>query len=634
MRRQIVTKRRNPKLNNVELSAACRIWPRLLLLSAPFAPHARQGSIRTLPVHDSQLELCSAPPPPLSLGFYLTTNLTMFPSHRYNYKSLQHQREIRLLHLYPATKLADVQLSITHTLLDEKPAYEALSYTWGDLSKSRSVLCGEASGTLSITQNCDAALRRLRWKNKKRTLWIDAICINQENVPERNHQVQLMTAIYRQAERVLAYLGEAFDDSDVGMDFVSEHAAFLTTSPSAPSVGLGPGITSSPQQRAIDRILERPYFERVWILQEIECATEVEIIIGGKSVDWRAFSRAVFYVDVNKKLHLGSSYHGSIPTVVFYHDISRVEKPGTLLQFLNDTRHCKSSDPRDKVYALLAMTPEAKEQTLIPNYFFPCRDLFISLAKFFITREKNLDVLCHVQATTCIDNLPSWVPDWSSPRMSRVLGYPKTTGRYYKAAHGPPAMVDFSQHDEILTAWGKAVDTISQVGPTYEMGTGTSITTLRQWYAIAQTVDHDQMGRDKQTAFLETLIASPPYSTINPFVLLHSAAWRLLILDEQSPNEEPLDQYQSSAATIFQEQVNKACNGRRLFVTAKGHTGLGPVEVQEENLVAVLLGGQVPFVLCRRNEHFSLVGECYVYGLMNGEAVEDPDIEMSGFSIR
>lgn len=168
-------------------------------------------------------------------------------------------------------------------------------------------------------------------------------------------------------------------------------------------------------------------------------------------------------------------------------------------------------------------------------------------------------------------------------------------------------MVDFSRHPEILTAWGKAVETISQVGPTYEMGTGTSTTTLRQWYAIAPTVDRDLMGRDKQTAFLETLIASSPYSTINPFVQHHSAAWRSLIFDERSLNEEPLDWYQSSAAAIFQEQVNKACNGHRFFVTAKGHIGLGPVEVQEENSVALLLGGQVPFVLCRRDDCFSLV---------------------------
>lgn len=179
---------------------------------------------------------------------------------------------------------------------------------------------------------------------------------------------------------MLAYLGEAFDDSDVSIDFVSEHAASLT-SPSTPFVGLGPGIASSPQQRAINRILERAYFERVWIVQEIECAREVEIIIGGKSVDWRAFSISVFYVESNKKLHFGDRYHGRISTVVSYLDISTVEKPETLLQFLDDTHHCKSSDPRGKAYALLAMMPEAKEQTLMPDYFLPYRDLFILLAR-------------------------------------------------------------------------------------------------------------------------------------------------------------------------------------------------------------------------------------------------------------
>jgi hypothetical protein len=547
----------------------------------------------------------------------------------YQYKPLQHPQGIRLLHIKPASKAADIHLSITLEFLDQDPTYEALSYTWGDPRKTESAICNEAGNTLSITQNCDAALRRLRQEDRQRTVWIDQLCINQEDVLERNHQVQLMTKIYQQAKTVLAYLGEAFDDSDLGMEFVSEHARSIPK----PSAGLSLGTTSSPQQRAIDRILGRPYFERVWILQEIECAREVEMILGDKTVDWKDFSSSVTYVETNKELHWGSRYRGRTPSIVFYRDSSRVERPKTLLQFLNDTRNCKSSDPRDKVFALLGMTPEAAEQALAPNYSTPTRDVFISLVKFLISRDKNLDVLCHVQNPTSVDGLPSWVPDWSCPRTSRALGYPRPSKWYYKTALDSPAAVEFLPGSEILAAQGKAVDKISQVGPRYEMGAESSSPTLRQWQEIALTVPRDPLGKDQQTAFLETLIASPPYA-VNPFVQRFSASWTSEVLYERSVDDQSVDLHKASEAAIFQRQVNKACGGRRFFMTERGYIGLGPAELQHGQLVTVLLGGQVPFVLCEREERVTLVGECYVHGFMNGEAIKDASIEGRTFWIR
>lgn len=80
----------------------------------------------------------------------------------------------------------------------------------------------ELGNCLSVTKNCEYALRTLRQKDQERVLWIDAICIDQSNIPERGHQVQLMSKIYAQAIRVLAYLGEASGDSEIGMDFILE----------------------------------------------------------------------------------------------------------------------------------------------------------------------------------------------------------------------------------------------------------------------------------------------------------------------------------------------------------------------------------------------------------------------------
>jgi hypothetical protein len=352
----------------------------------------------------------------------------MAPPSQYSYDVLQNPREIRLLRLKSGDDLDVLQISIFSALLDEEPIYEALSYTWGDPSKTTLLSYDVNGGTISITMNCEAALRRLREKEKERTLWIDAICINQSNDEERSHQVQLMSAIYQQAERVVAYLGDESDDSDLGMDFVLEDAAVICRT-DRPSVGLSADVTSSSQQRAIDRILERPYFERIWILQEIVFAKEVLIVLGNKTVDWKAFSTTVYYVNKNKQIHLGPKYHGKPPKSVFYRDestklsnrqLSNTDKPNSLLAFLKDTRRFKSTDPRDKVYALLNMTLEKDD--FLPDYSVSERNTFISLTKSFITRDKNLDVLCHVQGTRSPTTSPLGCPTGAIRASQTFLG--------------------------------------------------------------------------------------------------------------------------------------------------------------------------------------------------------------------
>ena len=201
-------------------------------------------------------------------------------SHSYQYLPLQHPREIRLLRVEPCGESDAVRCSITHVDLDHKPRYEALSYTWGDPTKSGMLFCTKTGTQLAVTQNCMTAIRRLQWPDGERTLWIDAICIDQENVRERNQQVQLMSIIYEGASKVISYLGEDADNSAIGMDFILDDSASMNTSENRPSVGLKSGVTSSPQQEAIDGILKRSYFERVWILQEVRCATSVEVVLG------------------------------------------------------------------------------------------------------------------------------------------------------------------------------------------------------------------------------------------------------------------------------------------------------------------------------------------------------------------
>ncbi len=182
------------------------------------------------------------------------------------------------------------------------------------------------------------------------------------------------------------------------MDFILQDAqAWTTGNAHRPSVGLGPGITACPQQMAIDHIISRPYFSRIWVIQEVVevvFARDVQIILGDRDVQWDSFSRAVYHVGINKKLHL--RLHNTTPRILSYRERAgpfpngglSSWKPVSLLELLRDTRTCEASDARDKIYALFDMSVEKREQGLAPNYSLTIRETFINLVKFLVGRDR------------------------------------------------------------------------------------------------------------------------------------------------------------------------------------------------------------------------------------------------------
>ncbi|KAF2100718.1 HET-domain-containing protein [Rhizodiscina lignyota] len=141
---------------------------------------------------------------------------------QYQFTSLE-PRRFRLLSVLPGTVPTPLVCSLSDNSLDDPPAYEALSYAWGSAEFS------EPNLTLNGYQICimtelEKALIRLRHPDAVRTLWIDAICINQANTQERNAQVTIMTDVYRAAERVIAWLGEETADSKKAFTFLKEMA--------------------------------------------------------------------------------------------------------------------------------------------------------------------------------------------------------------------------------------------------------------------------------------------------------------------------------------------------------------------------------------------------------------------------
>ncbi|KAK2020501.1 heterokaryon incompatibility protein, partial [Colletotrichum zoysiae] len=275
-------------------------------------------------------------------------------SYRYPGEKLDLEDAFRLVEVQAGEGDAPITVHLLASSLNDFPVYEALSYAWGDATDRDAIRvvafasCGDASSTTSlpVTRSCAAALRRLRLPKKPRMLWIDAVCIDQSSVPERNRQLGLMPRIYSQAACVVVYLGEGSDaeGSDEAMDWLREAQEPSQTLP-LPAT-----------QRAITSLLGRPWFLRTWVLQEIRLARRATVVCGTRDVSWEAFNQLRYHVDNDMRAEplpyavqsLASNGQpleaGWIPPY-----------PARLLKLLQNTRYLEATDARDKLYAVLPL---------------------------------------------------------------------------------------------------------------------------------------------------------------------------------------------------------------------------------------------------------------------------------------
>ncbi|KAF2121052.1 heterokaryon incompatibility protein-domain-containing protein, partial [Lophiotrema nucula] len=123
----------------------------------------------------------------------------------YRYRTLPNQDDFRVLELQPGPHDANLSIHLRTVSLSDYPPYEALSYVWGHLSKSYLVICGGKS--IPITQSLHEFLLEARDEAEVKTIWADALCINQDDLAERSHQVRIMYKIYENSARTTIWLG-------------------------------------------------------------------------------------------------------------------------------------------------------------------------------------------------------------------------------------------------------------------------------------------------------------------------------------------------------------------------------------------------------------------------------------------
>ena len=255
--------------------------------------------------------------------------------------------------------------------------YEALSYTWGGTERAESILVHGKE--LRVTQNLYLALRHLRFEHVDRILWIDAICINQDDVGERGHQVQQMANIYNKANRVVIWLGVFTSDTDVIMNsmiklqkesnkYACNHWKFSDERWANIWSGVQPILRSvhtnleARQRNGLNTLLRRSWFERVWILQEVANAQAAVIVCGTKSASSRMFALIPSLLGIKPSPHCQAVLDilpGPLRRDSWWHEKRDLH---TLLDKFRDSR---ASEPLDKIYALLGMSSDTCDSGIL-----------------------------------------------------------------------------------------------------------------------------------------------------------------------------------------------------------------------------------------------------------------------------
>jgi hypothetical protein len=179
--------------------------------------------------------------------------------------------------------------------------YEALSWCWGqNISHfGISITKGNENFKMKVRRDLALALNYLRYQEKPRILWIDAICIDQENSVERNQQVQMMSRIYTRAENVCIWLGEQDDKSEIAFKFIKEEITHLKDFDSISS-----DKDYSNKWQALMALMQREWFSRRWVVQELSLANKADIWCGPQNMPWKEFAVAVeLFVEVESATH-------------------------------------------------------------------------------------------------------------------------------------------------------------------------------------------------------------------------------------------------------------------------------------------------------------------------------------------
>lgn len=603
-------------------------------------------------------------------------------------------REIRLLRIDRSQPdEVDIHCSFKIVSLNSAPAYQALSYEWGPpevgLPSSRVFV---NLHNVPTTPNLRRALKHLK---RGTSYWIDAICIDQRDDKERGHQVRLMTEIYRHAVAVVVWLGSEKGNSAAGMSLLNEVGAFINAERNANNFAakLHDWIYKTLSVHAYDarwkgleQIYSRSYWERLWVIQELVVTThpdKVRLLCGPDKAQF------IHLRILNRKI---SDIAATIPRL--YHrepldaTIRKLRRSGervrniavhveawaspnaediSIVRLLSRYCQLRCADPRDKVYALLGVSHLYPEVELPITYRIPVHEVYRNLAKYVIEGSKSLDILQYCGYDGEKPRMgPSWVPNWQHDNRLRMV-------QMLRNASGTRSSVArFSSNDNILVTPAFVLGTITDLHETNRMDMYISDATyqvifetcrkeLSSWLAFitsnlkpannpadsAESVDSSMETAYRNLFDAEVLIGEKENRLpFRKFVRLFEQRPLDLLEDDREKEYRPTFRDISIVVSAMRRKRHLCAIQLEPSIDFKTDKGSLDSKIEKEDtttgvcycssakvddVVAVIVGCRNPLLLRRKYERFQVIGNIYVPGLMQGEALkqfEEVEIEL------
>ncbi|TGJ78706.1 hypothetical protein E0Z10_g10058 [Xylaria hypoxylon] len=326
----------------------------------------------------------------------------------------QKVKKIRLIEIQSydpnSSQDCDIVCELSTTQLSgEHAKFEALSYTWGSEENLRTIQLDKQE--FKVTQNLFKALGTLRLCDKPRILWVDAICIDQSSVSDKNYQVPLMSNIYSRATGVVVWLEDEAPGAPAAFEVLENSKIDDDGELLGPDGGPAERDNWADPEHGAERLkslqalCHQRYWSRVWIIQEVTLATDIHLYCGGRSVHWDILKNHLIALDEGVKLRAASEYsdsdsdsdsdHGDGDTESIVLDIIK----GACYNVLQDgmrgvgdesklsdliLKHgqngCK--DPMDKVYGLLSLASGVSSEDVVVNYKRPLGHLYLDVMHY------------------------------------------------------------------------------------------------------------------------------------------------------------------------------------------------------------------------------------------------------------
>lgn len=564
---------------------------------------------------------------------------------------------IRLLILNPGTG-EDMLVGTIRTFdLDapELDSFEAISYVWGSDEKDQSILIN--GRPLPITTSLREALLQTRLSERPRTLWADSVCINQDDNIEKGHQVFAMGRIYKTSRRTLICLGRhpydeqkvrdavaLINDVEVMIEAVMRDQAFLGGFDAFPWPSEDdPLLLDTRWLSAWDTLVGHVWFKRGWVVQEAALGDDALIYWAGAHIEWMSLLKVEYWRvyralpmwrpgqqhprNINA-LHL-ESFHlrrGKEAEAFVPRYLDSNIRAVTTLSILQAARKFHLTDPRDRIYAFMALETTdgvMAKLKLQPDYMRPHHHVFYEFARRYLEESSDLAILTHVdhdeEGLIGHHDVPSWVPRWDDKK------------RCYPIHNHHPACNPFSLddqqlritdiiHESQLRLRGVVVGRINYASRKILSNFKDPIEeVLTLWWEVAAEIKklpgpfRARLG----FALLYTISLGQSTGEVAAWVEAKNEFARCLDLNKDKDQLRQITQdspIYGSAYHVSLSAVGRSRN-RRVFVLEQGFIGITSAGARQGDLCALVNGLCTPLILrpvSGKPDHYILVGNAFL----------------------